>query len=376
MARRPADSRYECVPRDAAALRADNALATRFLVPSLLRLYVDIEFTGAANQFYDKFNIRHQIGEMCEYLWRLDDHRAAWSALATHDAAFYVRFLNMLINDAIWLLDESMKKLPELREHAAETADAQAWASRPARERQEREAANRQNERALRSGPDPGQGARGHDGVHVRATSRRRFEAGDGRQRRAMLNYFLLYLMGPERKQLKFADREKMKALAWDPPEMLGMIVDVYLHLLAADAGRLRRRRRRRRSRVPRRGVRGDGRDFEAARDQVRGGHRRVRGARGARPFDARRRRGGRGGPRRRPGRIPRSHHVHAHDGPGASAERRHDGPRQHHAAPARTSQPVHRAAAQPGDLVPNEALKAEIETVSEQRGAHASRGG
>ena len=28
-----------------------------------------------------------------------------------------------------------------------------------------------------------------------------------------------------------------MKALAWDPPEMLGMIVDVYLHLFAADAG-------------------------------------------------------------------------------------------------------------------------------------------
>ena len=147
----PADSRYEYVPRYASLFEGGNALATRFLVPSLLRLYVDIEFTGAANQFYDKFNIRHQIGEMCEYLWRLDDHRAAWSALATHDAAFYVRFLNMLINDAIWLLDESMKKLPELREHAAETADAQAWASRPARERQEREAANRQNERALRS---------------------------------------------------------------------------------------------------------------------------------------------------------------------------------------------------------------------------------
>ena len=52
----------------------------------------------------------------------------------------------------------------------------------------------------------------------------------------SMLNYFLLYLAGPERKQLKFADREKMKALAWDPPEMLGMIVDVYLHLFAADA--------------------------------------------------------------------------------------------------------------------------------------------
>ena len=50
-----------------------------------------------------------------------------------------------------------------------------------------------------------------------------------------MLNYFLLYLAGPERKKLKFADRDKMKELNWDPPEMLGMIVDVYLHLFNAD---------------------------------------------------------------------------------------------------------------------------------------------
>ena len=233
----PADSRYEYVPRYASLFEGGNALATRFLVPSLLRLYVDIEFTGAANQFYDKFNIRHQIGEMCEYLWRLDDHRAAWSALATHDAAFYVRFLNMLINDAIWLLDESMKKLPELREHAAETADAQAWASRPARERQEREAANRQNERALRSDLTLAKVHVGMMGYTSRDIASPFLRPEMVERVAAMLNYFLLYLAGPERKQLKFADREKMKALAWDPPEMLGMIVDVYLHLFAADAG-------------------------------------------------------------------------------------------------------------------------------------------
>ena len=232
----PADSRYEYVPRYAALFEGGNALATKFLVPSLLRLYVDIEFTGAANQFYDKFNIRHQIGEMCEYLWRVEDHRAAWSALATNDGAFYVRFLNMLINDAIWLLDESMKKLPELREHAAETADAQAWLARPARERQEREAANRQNERALRSDLTLAKVHVGMMGYTSRDVASPFLVPEMVERVAAMLNYFLLYLAGPERKQLKFADREKMKALAWDPPEMLGMIVDVYLHLFAADA--------------------------------------------------------------------------------------------------------------------------------------------
>ena len=232
----PMDSRYEYVPRYAALFEGGNALATKFLVPSLLRLYVDIEFTGAANQFYDKFNIRHQIGEMCEYLWHVEDHRAAWSALAKSDGAFYVRFLNMLINDAIWLLDESMKKLPELREHAADTADTQAWLARPSRERQEREAANRQNERALRSDLTLAKVHVGMMGYTSRDIASPFLVPEMVERVAAMLNYFLLYLAGPERKLLKFADREKMKALAWDPPEMLGAIVDVYLHLFAADA--------------------------------------------------------------------------------------------------------------------------------------------
>ena len=58
--------------------------------------------TGAANQFYDKFNIRYQIGEICEYLWKVEPHRRAWGQLALNDSPFYMRFLNMLINDAIW----------------------------------------------------------------------------------------------------------------------------------------------------------------------------------------------------------------------------------------------------------------------------------
>jgi ubiquitin conjugation factor E4 B len=345
----PTDSRYEYVPRYAALFEGGNNLASTFLVPSLLRLYVDIEFTGAANQFYDKFNIRHQIGEMCEYLWRVETHRNAWSALAKNDGAFYVRFLNMLINDAIWLLDESMKKLPELREHAADVADTQAWHARPARERQEREAANRQNERALRSDLTLAKthvGMMGYTSLDIASP----FLVPEMVERVAsMLNYFLLYLAGPERKQLKFADREKMKALAWDPPEMLGMIVDVYLHLFAADAegafvAAIAADGRAYRDEV----FIETGRDFKAARVEIRVSNRLVRGARRARALDARRRGGGRGGPRGRARSFPRPHHVHAHDGPGASAKRRQHGPREHHAAPADgRNEPVHQAAAQ-----------------------------
>ena len=233
----PTDTRYEYVPRWANLFEGGNSLATKSLVPSLLRLYVDIEFTGGANQFYDKFNIRHQIGEMCEYLWRIEAHQNEWSLLALNDSVFYVRFLNMLINDAIWLLDESMKKLPELREFQALLNVQEQWMQRTPQDRQERESANRQNERALRSDLTLAKvhvGMMGYTSVSIASP----FLRPEMVERvAAMLNYFLLYLAGPERKTLKFADKEKMKELAWDPPEMLGQIVTLYLNLFDADAG-------------------------------------------------------------------------------------------------------------------------------------------
>ncbi len=89
-----------------------NPVSLKHLIPSLLYLYVDIEFTGGANQFYEKFNVRYQIGELCEYLWSVGAHRRAWIELARDDPEFYTRFLNMLINDAIYLLDEAMRNCP------------------------------------------------------------------------------------------------------------------------------------------------------------------------------------------------------------------------------------------------------------------------
>ena len=48
----------------------------------------------------------------------------------------------------------------------------------------------------------------------------------------AMLNYFLLFLAGPERTKLKVKDPEKY---GWKPKELLGMITQVYVHLFEAD---------------------------------------------------------------------------------------------------------------------------------------------
>ena len=50
----------------------------------------------------------------------------------------YLKFLNFLINDSIYLLDESLNKILEIKGLEAEMSNTTEWERRPAQERQER----------------------------------------------------------------------------------------------------------------------------------------------------------------------------------------------------------------------------------------------
>ncbi|UPR03194.1 ubiquitin conjugation factor E4 [Chloropicon primus] len=210
-----------------------HEIGKKSLVANLLKLYVDIEFTGSNTQFYDKFNIRHHIGEMLEYLWSIPVHRANWKALANEQAdGFYLKFVNMLVNDAIYLLDEGMKKLPEVRETLEAMDNIDMWNSQPPQEQSEREQQLRQSEDILRQDLLLAN-------VHIdlmEYTTReitKAFLLPEMVERIAtMLNYFLRFLVGPERKQLKVRNPEKY---GWDPRKMLSQIMKIYMHLAVAD---------------------------------------------------------------------------------------------------------------------------------------------
>jgi len=219
-------------PHRYVAIYEGSPVVQQLLIPHLLHLYVNIEFTGSHNVFYDKFNIRYHIGELLEYLWQVPTHRESWKAVAAATTeGFYLKFLNMLVNDAIYLLDEALKKLPEVRETLAEMA-APAWAALGAEERSQREGTLRNNESHLRQDLVLA-------GVHTRMLQyssseiTRPFLVPQMVERVAnMLNYFLAYLAGPERKKLRVDNPEKYD---WDPKQVLSEIVSVYAHLARAD---------------------------------------------------------------------------------------------------------------------------------------------
>lgn len=216
-----------------ATLFEGHQLSLEYLVRNLLKLYVDIEFTGSHTQFYDKFNIRHNIAELLEYLWNVPSHRNAWRQIAKEEEkGVYLNFLNFLINDSIYLLDESLNKILELKELEAEMSNTAEWERRPVQERQERTRLFHSQENIVRIDMKLA-----NEDVSMLAFTSEQITAPfllpEMVDRVAsMLNYFLLQLVGPQRKSLSLKDPEKYE---FRPKHLLKQIVQVYVHLARGD---------------------------------------------------------------------------------------------------------------------------------------------
>ncbi|CAA0828388.1 Probable ubiquitin conjugation factor E4 [Striga hermonthica] len=210
-----------------------HQLSLEFLVRNLLKLYVDIEFTGSHTQFYDKFNIRHNIAELLEYLWQVPSHRNFWRRIAKEEEkGVYLNFLNFLINDSIYLLDESLNKILEHKELESEMSNTVEWERRLAQERQERTRLFHSQENIIRIDMKLA-----NEDVSMLAFTSEQitspFLLPEMVERVAsMLNYFLLQLVGPQRKSLTLKDPEKYE---FRPKLLLKQIVNIYVNLARGD---------------------------------------------------------------------------------------------------------------------------------------------
>ena len=83
-------------------------LANEHLLHSLIKFYIEVENTGAHTQFYDKFNIRYEIFQIIKCIWSNPLYREHLSEEAVLNVDFFVRFVNLLLNDVTFVLDESL----------------------------------------------------------------------------------------------------------------------------------------------------------------------------------------------------------------------------------------------------------------------------
>jgi ubiquitin conjugation factor E4 B len=191
----------------------------------------EIEYTGQHNQFYEKFEVRHQIAKILKLIWETKEHREAFKAET--DREDFVRFVNYLLNDTTFLLDESLSKLKLIHDIQVEMADKETWDAQPEEARKDREKLFRQSE---------GQATSfliyTYEVLHLiktlTAEAPQPFLMGEIVDRlAASLDFNLNVLAGPRCQELKVQDREKYR---FRPRELLGDIVQIILNLADKDA--------------------------------------------------------------------------------------------------------------------------------------------
>ncbi|KAJ7600622.1 ubiquitin elongating factor core-domain-containing protein [Mycena floridula] len=204
-----------------------HPLALKHLMPALMNFYIEVEQTGASSQFYDKFNARRNISYILKVVWNNPTHREALNAEALNVNKF-VRFVNLMINDVTYLMDESLSELTQIRNIQVEMDDQATWNASSAEHRRERQGTLHSLERHA-----SGYISLGRSTVELlkifTAETKAPFMMDEIVVRlAAMLDYNLVALVGPRYQELSVRNPEKYK---FSPKDLLSDIIQVFLNL-------------------------------------------------------------------------------------------------------------------------------------------------
>lgn len=205
------------------------------LIPSLVNVFVSIEMTGEGVQFEQKFSYRRPMYVVLKYLWGHENHRTVLIRLA-QDAEqnidssrppLFLRFINLLVNDAIFLLDEALSYMNQLKEFE-QKKKSEEWQRMTPPQRAQAEATHAQ----------VGRLARFHNVLSLSTIGTLAWLTEEIKaifshptlvDRIAnMLNYFLENLVGPKKKNFNVNDKNDYE---FRPRAILGKICQIYVHL-------------------------------------------------------------------------------------------------------------------------------------------------
>ncbi|TNY19299.1 ubiquitin elongating factor core-domain-containing protein [Rhodotorula diobovata] len=205
-----------------------HSLALKNLMPCLVHAYIEIEVTGSHTQFYDKFNIRYYITQLFKLVWINPTHRESLKRESQVNFDRYVRFVNLLMNDTTYLLDDALEHLSKIVDLQRAMADTAAWEARPATERQEKEKLLRQYESTVKSDLDLGHESLRLLKLFAHETKEPFLTPEIVDRLAAMLDSNLSLLAGPRCQDLKVKDPEKLK---FRPKELLADVLACFLEL-------------------------------------------------------------------------------------------------------------------------------------------------
>ncbi|XP_036387288.1 ubiquitin conjugation factor E4 B isoform X3 [Megalops cyprinoides] len=205
----------------------NHPLSVKQLVPALMKFYTDVEHTGATSEFYDKFTIRYHISTIFKSLWQNIGHHGTFLEEFNSGKQF-VRYINMLINDTTFLLDESLESLKRIHEVQEEMKNKEQWDQLPREQQQSRQSQLTQDERVSRS--YLALATETVDMFHIltKQVQKPFLRPELGPRLAAMLNFNLQQLCGPKCRDLKVENPEKY---GFEPKKLLDQLTDIYLQL-------------------------------------------------------------------------------------------------------------------------------------------------
>ncbi|KAK7469287.1 Ubiquitin conjugation factor E4 [Stygiomarasmius scandens] len=209
------------------SLLHSHPMALKHLMPALMHFYIEVEQTGASSQFYDKFNARRNIAFVLKVIWDNPAHREALNREAQNVDKF-VRFVNLMINDVTYLMDESLSELGQIHSIQTEMDNKEQWNSKPSEYRREREGTLRSLERHASSYIVLGRSTVELLKVFTAETKQPFMMPEIVDRLAAMLDYNLVALVGPKYQELKVRDPQKLR---FDPKGLLSDLIQVFLNL-------------------------------------------------------------------------------------------------------------------------------------------------
>ncbi|KAJ3542484.1 hypothetical protein NMY22_g3494 [Coprinellus aureogranulatus] len=208
-----------------------HPLALKHLIPALTHFYIEVEQTGASSQFYDKFHARRNIASALKIVWDNPTHRAALKNEANNVDKF-VKFVNLMINDVTYLLDESLGEMAQIHAIQVEMDNKEAWERQTDEYRREREGTLRSLERHASSYTTLGRSTVELLKLFTAETKAPFMMPEIVDRLAAMLDYNLEALVGPKCSNLKVRDPAKLK---FDPKALLSNILQVFINLSDRD---------------------------------------------------------------------------------------------------------------------------------------------
>jgi len=183
-----------------------------------------MKFFSECERAHDKLSIRYEIFQIIKCIWGNPVYRQNLATEARINLDFFVQFVNLLLNDVTFVLDESFSSFTQIHDLSIllRSQDLEATA------RQEQED-------KLSAAKDKAKNYMMLTNETVAMLKLFTEALGDSFTKKEvvvrlahMLDYNLEALVGPQKSKLKV---ENMEEYGWNPRQMLADIADVYLNL-------------------------------------------------------------------------------------------------------------------------------------------------